>query len=58
MKSRNLNYYLKSNMDRFIVCPFGVRSVHSRYLKSNMDRFIAAKRPLICSKKLFKIQYG
>ena len=28
-------------------------------LKSNMDRVIAsAKRPLICSRKLFKIQYG
>ena len=57
--SEKKNRNLKSNMDRFIEktqCYILLSSVH---LKSNMDRFIAsAKRPFMCSKKLFKIQYG
>ena len=50
---------LKSNMDRFIECSYREIYHNIPCLKSNMDRFIAsAKRPFICSKKLFKIQYG
>ena len=46
-------------MDRFIVSNTQGTRNRDGDLKSNMDRFIAsAKRPLICSRKLFKIQYG
>ena len=34
------NFYLKSNMDRFIGCPADIRSQLDDNLKSNMDRFI------------------
>ena len=52
-------WYLKSNMDRFIVYIYNFVLGGGLYLKSNMDRFIVG---LISNQlqifSVFKIQYG
>ena len=52
-------FYLKSNMDRFIVRRKKLDTAYKGYLKSNMDRFIAINSIALKESKYgFKIQYG
>ena len=53
-----LNHYLKSNMDRFIVNHFSAFPNRKSDLKSNMDRFIVNAAKAKLDADVFKIQYG
>ena len=51
-------FYLKSNMDRFIVPRQAERKFFFKDLKSNMDRFIGVEMNWGILIVIFKIQYG
>ena len=59
LRSIGLIFYLKSNMDRFIVGLVYDLERYRKHLKSNMDRFIDFVTCIILMSLLtFKIQYG